>query len=83
MSAPRKLIVIMEHGKVIGTQLANTTTADAHSGVSRQPAVTALLAAGPGQSRHEVMAHVPERFENALDIARFHESLLPLISHAN
>lgn len=77
MSAPRKLIVIMEHGKVIGTQLAVDKP---HGATANAPVVTAMLTAGPGQSRHEVMTPVPDSFESERDIARFHESLIPLVN---
>jgi hypothetical protein len=72
MSKRRRIAVIVEGGKVIG----------AHA-VPVQPkhtaAASAVLRAGPGQLRYEVLAEMPSRFESAQDIERFHASLLPLL----
>ena len=72
MNALRKLIVITENGKVIGTQLA---VAAPHAAA----AATVVLSVGPGQSRFEVMAHMPDKFNTEHDIARFHASLYEIV----
>jgi hypothetical protein len=72
VNAPRKLIVIVENGKVIGTQVV-VAPPHAHA------AATAVLSVGPGQTRFEIMAQAPDKFDSEHDIACFHASLYETI----
>jgi hypothetical protein len=75
MNIDRRLVVILEHGKVVGVQIAGNSAAmpdDAN-------AATALLHAGPGQTRHELTARVPARFATPADRQRFHDELVAMI----
>lgn len=74
---PQKIIVVMEHGKVIGIQTAPETT---HGASTKPPSVSATLTIGPGQSQHELLVHMPERFKTVHEIETFHDSLAQLLS---
>lgn len=73
MNTGRCIIVILEKGRIICTQAAPEAT----NGSS--PA-TAVLSAGPGQTRVEVVAKIPTAFADPREIERFHSSLMPLVN---
>ena len=76
MNTQRRIIVIMEQGRIIGTQAAP----EASRGSS--PA-NAVLSAGPGQKRFEVVAEMPASFADVHAIEHFHASLMPLVNKAS
>lgn len=55
MKRLRKLVVISEGGRVVGTQVLRGPSEQA-------PAVTAVLCPGPGQERHYLEVEMPARF---------------------
>lgn len=75
MSKSCRIAVIVQRGRVVGTQQL-----PAPSRARRGP--VAQLVAGPGQRLVELTIDAPGKFESADAIERFHESLLPLVRQA-
>ncbi len=75
MNTQRRIIVITEQGRIIGTQAAPETS-------NGSSAATAVLSAGPGQTRFEVVAEMPAAFADAREIEHFHARLIPLVTKA-
>jgi hypothetical protein len=73
MTALQRVIVVMEKGRVVGTQIAPDDTQPAATASS----ASARLRAGPGQTMHEVHVAVPADPE-ARD--RFHAILASEVS---
>jgi hypothetical protein len=76
MTALQRVIVIMEQGRIVGTQIApdgvqpGTTPSDA----------SARLRAGPGQTMHEVHVAVPADLASPEARDRFHAILANEVS---
>ena len=68
MSTLRKLLVITERGRVIGTQVVIDPPAG-------QPAASAGLLAGPGQTLHELEVALPGKLASAREMQSFHDAL--------
>lgn len=68
MSTLRKLLVITERGRVVGTQ----AVIDPPAG---QPAASAALLAGPGQTLVELEVEMPASLKSAREIGAFHAAL--------
>ena len=83
MTALHRVIVIIEHGRIVGTQIAGQSERpDAvlpmhHEGA---PAVTARLRVGPGQTQHELQVPVPSNLSSPGERERFHASLAAKIA---
>ena len=71
MSAAQKLVLLVEGGKVVGLQVLPPAAP-----AVGMPAVVAHLAAGPGQTRHELLAELPASFKSDAARQRFHATLL-------
>jgi len=76
MTAQHRVIVILEKGRVVGTQI-DAEDGQAHVGTV---AVTARLCAGPGQTRHELRVAVPSNLEDSDERKRFHANLVKMIA---
>jgi hypothetical protein len=68
MNSLRKLLVITERGRVVGTQVV----VDPPAG---QPPVSAALRPGPGQKLHELEVEMPTRFTGAKEVEAFHTKI--------
>jgi hypothetical protein len=68
MSTLRRLLVITERGRVIGTQVV----VDPPAG---QPAASALLQCGPGQTLVELEVEMPTSLKSAREIEAFHAAI--------
>jgi hypothetical protein len=75
MTALRRVIVIIEQGRVVGTQIVEEGGLSA--GAS---AVTARLRAGPAQTLHELHVQVPSDLSRPGERERFHASLVEKIA---
>jgi hypothetical protein len=76
MNVRRRLIVILEQGKVVGTQLSPGGAPPA----AELPPAGASLLAGPRQTRHEISALVPASFKTDAARKRFHAELAARIA---
>ena len=75
MTALRRVIVIVEQGRVVGTQIIEESGPGAGA-----PAVTARLRAGPAQTLHELHVQVPSDLSKPGERERFHASLVEKIA---
>jgi hypothetical protein len=73
MSALRRVTIIIEAGRIVGTQIA------AENEPSGGAPVAARLRAGPEQTLHEVQIVVPADLARPGERERFHASLLDVI----
>lgn len=76
MKRARKLAVVVQRGRIVGTQEVIDQATDP------PPAVSTRLVAGPGQRIVELMVNLPDDLRTAKAIERFHASLLPLVRKA-
>jgi hypothetical protein len=75
MTALRRVIVIVEHGRVVGTQIVEESGPGAGA-----PAVSARLRAGPAQTLHDLQVQVPSDLSRPGERERFHASLVEKIA---
>ena len=68
MKSLRKVLVITERGRVVGTQVVATAPAEA-------PAVSTALCAGPGQKLHELELETSGQAMSAAEIEAFHQAI--------
>jgi hypothetical protein len=76
MSRACRLVVVVQRGRIVGTQQLPDSPPGAGSPVS------ARLVAGPGQRLVELVVNVPDQLRTAKEIERFHARLLPLAKSA-
>jgi hypothetical protein len=76
MTALQRVIVVMEKGRVVGTQIAPDGTQPAATASS----ASARLRAGPGQTMHEVHVAVPADLASPEARDRFHAILASAVS---
>jgi hypothetical protein len=75
MTAQHRVIVIMEHGRVVGTQILEESGPS-----SGAPAVSGRLRTGPEQTHHEVHVAVPSDLSRPGERERFHARLTEKIT---
>jgi len=73
MKRARKMAVIVQRGRIVGTQEV------IDQATNPPPSVSTRLVAGPGQRIVELMVNVPDDLHTSKAIERFHAGLLPLV----
>ena len=66
MSKTKRITVISEAGRLVGTQMASNTRKD-----SKGP--SAWIVAGPGQILQEAEIEAPDSFSNPEEVKSFHD----------